>query len=95
MNFRATTVLRAVGTVVVQADHFNVAFLAKPTSMVLETKFGVIRHIKVGLFAVQSPNNAAVCAVDLVDCACVTSRDQVVAFGILVDAVDVEVVPSV
>ena len=88
-------VLRAVGAIVVQTDDLDVALLSEPAGMVLEAELGPLGHVKVGAVAVEPPDDGAVGAVDLVDGAGVAGGDEVVAVGILVDAVDVEVVPRV
>lgn len=87
--------LGAVGAVIVQADDFDAVFLAEPAGVVLEAELGALGHFEVASVAVEAPDDGAICAVDLVNGTGVTGGDEVVALGVLVDAVDVEVVPCV
>ena len=41
------------------------------------------------------PDDLAIGSIDLVDCACVAGGDEIVPISILINAVDVEVVPSI
>jgi hypothetical protein len=41
------------------------------------------------------PNDLAVGPIDLVNCACVTSGDEVVPISVFVNTINVEVVPSI
>lgn len=95
VDFGSAAVLSAMGTVIVQADDFDTVFLAEPAGVVLEAELGALGHLEVASVAVEAPDNGAICAVDLVNCAGVTGRDEVVTLGVLVDAVNVEVVPCV
>lgn len=88
-------VLGAMGAVVIQADHFDISLLLQPPGVVLEAKLGAIGHLEVGSVAIEAPDDGAISAIDLVDCTGVASGDKVVALSVLVNRVDVEVVPSV
>jgi hypothetical protein len=61
----------------------------------LEAKVDVRTESKVGSQTTKSPDDLAGGTVDLVHGTGIASRDQVVAFGILVHGVDMEVVPCV
>jgi hypothetical protein len=63
--------------------------------MVLKTKPRPIAMLEIRLLAVEPVDDLAGGTVDLVDGAGVASRDEVVARFVLVDAVDVEVVPGI
>lgn len=95
VNLGTIVVLGTMGAVVVQADDFDVAILLQPASVVLEAKLGSVGHLEVRTVAVEAPDYGAVGTVDLVDGAGITSRNEVVALGIFVNAVDVEIVPRV
>lgn len=41
------------------------------------------------------PDDLPIGPIDLVNCTCITSRDEIVPISILVNAVDVEVVPGI
>jgi hypothetical protein len=62
---------------------------------VLEAKLHVVTELKVGLCATKAPDYLAGCTVDLVYGAGVAGGNKVVTLGVLVDRVDVEVVPGV
>lgn len=87
--------LGTVCAVVVETDHLDIANLAYEPSVMLETKLGILRHLEGTVFPVQLPYDAPVSAVYLVDTTSVTRGYQIVAIRILVDTVDVEIVPSV
>lgn len=63
--------------------------------MVLKAEFGVVGHFKVGAIAVKTPDYGTVCAIDLVHGTGVACRDEIVAVSVLVDTVDVEVIPRI
>ena len=95
VDLAAVVVLGAVGAVVVEAENFDAVVLREPAGVVLEAKVDAVPQRKGAVGAGQAPDNAAVSAVDLVHGAGVAGGDQVVALRILVDTVDVEVVPGV
>lgn len=47
VDFGASAVLGAMGTVVIEADDLNVTFLLQPASVVLETELGAVGHLEV------------------------------------------------
>lgn len=61
----------------------------------LEAKVDAVPELEGAVFAGKAPDNGPVGPVDLVDRASVAGGDEVVPVGVFVDAVDVEVVPSV
>lgn len=95
VHLGAAIVLGAMRAVVIQADDLDAIFLAEPARVVLEAELGAVGHFEVAAVAVEAPDDATVGAVDLVHGAGVAGRDEVVALGIFVDAVDVEVVPRI
>jgi hypothetical protein len=63
--------------------------------MVLEGKLDLVSHLEGGRFPRKLPDDISGFAVDFVHGIGVTSRDQIVAFIVLVNRVDVEVVPRI
>jgi hypothetical protein len=61
----------------------------------LKGKLNAFPEFKVCRLPTKLPDDGAGAAVDLVYCVGVACGDQVVPFSVLVNAVDVEVVPSV
>lgn len=80
MNFVAATVFGTVRSIVVQRDDFLATFFGNKTSMVLEAELDIFSQFEVGFDSTQTPDNFTRGAVDLVDRAGISSRDQVVAF---------------
>lgn len=87
--------LSSVCAVVVEADDFDVTLLTQESSVVLETELCLLGYFERAVFAVQLPDDTSIGAVNLVDAACVARRYEVVAVRVLIDAVDVEVVPGI
>lgn len=87
--------LGSVRAVVVEADDLDAVLLAYKAGVVLEAELGVLGHLERAVLAVQLPDDFPARPVDLVDAARVARGDEIVAVGVLVDAVDVEVVPCV
>ena len=80
---------------IVQAYDLDVIVLLEESGMMLETELHTIVQREVTIFPIKPPDDTAVCAVDFVNATGIPSRDHVVTISILVDAVDVEVIPSV
>jgi hypothetical protein len=97
MHLAATPVLSSVRRVVVDGDNLLLPVLraAQVTRVVLESELDALTELEVGRLAAELPDDLASATIDLVSGVCITSRDEVVAFVVLVDAVDVEVVPGV
>ena len=93
----AVTILGAVGRVVVQADDLLTAVLrlCEEAGVMLKGKLNLWPQGEVGRLATELPDDIARSAVNLVHGVGVSGRDQVVPVGVLVDRVDVEVVPGV
>jgi hypothetical protein len=94
-GLRDPCLLGAVGGVVEEGDDFDVVVLGEEAGVVPEAEGGVGGEGKGAALAVQTPDDAAVGAVDFEEGAGVARGDEVVAGGVLCDAVDVEVVPGV
>lgn len=82
----ASTVLGAVGRVVIDADDLFGPVLRSSleSGVVLERELYLVAHLEVGGFARQLPDNLAGLAVNLVSSIGVAGRDQVVALIVLV-----------
>ena len=63
--------------------------------MMLEAELDTFSQLEVTTFAVQSPDDATVSAVDLVHATCISGGYHVVPIWILVNTVDMEVVPGI
>lgn len=61
----------------------------------LEAELDVGPKIEVRLDATQAPDNLAGGTVDFVDCAGIASRNEIIALGIFVHGIDVEVIPCI
>ena len=63
----------------------------------LESKSEVLASEVGWLFAktAQRPDHLACCSVDLIEGGVVASRDEIVSVGVLVNAVDVEIIPRI
>lgn len=90
-------IFRSVCRVVIERDDLlrPIIRAAQVTCVVLERKWNSLAEFEVRRLATELPDDDACAAIDLIDCVGVTCGDEVVPFGILVDAVDVEVVPGV
>lgn len=95
VHLPTAAVLRTMGAVIVQTQDLLVAVLGQPASVVLEAKVDTVAEVERRVCACQTPDDGSVSAVDLVHGTSVAGGDEVVASGILVDAVDVEVIPCV
>jgi hypothetical protein len=97
MHLPSTTVLRAMGRIVEQTNNLDIltVVVGKPARVMLEAEVCAVAVLEVALLAVQTVDDLARGAVDLVDGASVAGGDEVVPLAVLVDAVDVEVVPCV
>lgn len=95
VDFVAAVILSAVSRIVEQRDDLFISSLLDKSGVVLETELDVGTEVKVGPETAQTPDNLAGGAIDLVDCTGITGRDQVVTIGILVNRVDMEVVPCI
>lgn len=99
--FIVSAVLRAMRGVVVQRDDFDVSAVRRglefrvEARVVLKAESDVGAKVEGRVFAVETPDYGAVCAVYFVDGARVARGEQVVTVGVFVNAVDVEVVPCV
>lgn len=83
--------------VVVNGNDLLLAVLgaAQVARVVLEGELDALSELEVGGLAAELPEDFAGAAVDLVGGVGVAGGDEVVALVVLVDAVDVEVVPGV
>lgn len=95
VDFTATAVLSSMSRVVIERDNFFITVPRDKARVMLEAELDVGPKIEVGLDTTQAPDNLAGGAVDLVDCAGIASRDEIVTLGIFVDGVDVEVIPRI
>lgn len=95
VDFVAAVVLSAVGGVVKQRDDLFISSPFNKPGVVLETELDVGAKVEVGPETAQTPDDLAGGAIDLVDCTGVAGRDQIVAVGVFVDGVDMEVVPCI
>jgi hypothetical protein len=95
VDFMAAMILSAMSRVIEQRDDLFIAFMLNEPSMMLETELDVGAKVKVGPETTQTPDDLTSGTIDFVYCTSITSRDQVVALGILVNRVDMEVVPCV
>lgn len=95
VDFVAAVILSAVSRIVKQRDDLFISTLLDKSGVMLETELDVGTEVKVGPKTTQTPDDLAGSAIDLVDCTGITGRDQIVTIGILVNRVDMEVVPCI
>jgi hypothetical protein len=91
----SAAIFSSVRGVIIQRDDFLATFLRDEAGVVLEAELDVVAELKVGLCATETPDDLAGCTVDLVYGAGVAGGNKVVTLGVLVNRVDVEVVPGV
>jgi hypothetical protein len=95
VNLVAASIFGAMSAVVVKADDFYIVVPGDETSVMLEAKLAVVRHLEGRSLTIETPNDLARLAIDLVHGASITCRNQIVSVCVFVDAVDMEVVSRV
>jgi hypothetical protein len=97
VDLMPAAVLGPVGGVIIEADDLALSRggLGDIPRVVLEGKLDVLAEGEVAVLASEAPDQVSGGAVDLVDGIGVTGGDQIRAFVVLVDRVDMEVVPGV
>lgn len=95
VDFMATTIFRSMGRVIIERDHFAILLLGHESCMVLETELDIGSKIKVEFDSSQAPDNISGSAIDLVHSTGISSGDQIIPLGVLVDGIDMEIIPGV
>jgi len=63
--------------------------------MMLKAELYAFPELEVAASAVQPPDDFAICTVDLMNTASIPSGNHVIAIGILVNTIDMKIVPGV
>jgi hypothetical protein len=95
VDFTATTVLGSVRGVIIERDDFLITVLRHVACMMLEAELHVGSKIEIRLHTTETPDDFAGGAIDLMDGTGIPSGNEVVAFGVFVDRIDVEVIPRI